>query len=70
VQYHVGFFSGYDAENGTVNLLGGNQQDEVNITAYPIEQVTAVRRIRTEDLSPEDKEAMSKIMIKQEGATE
>jgi len=68
-QYHVGFFSGYDAENGTVNLLGGNQQDEVNISAYPIEQVTAVRRIRTEDLSPEDKEAMSKIMIKQEGTT-
>jgi len=69
-QYHVGFFSGYDDENGTVNLLGGNQQDEVNISAYPIEQVTAVRRIRTEDLSPEDKEAMSKIMIKQEGATQ
>jgi len=69
-QYHVGFFSGYDAENGTVNLLGGNQQDEVNITAYPIEQVTAVRRVRVDGLTDEQKEAMSKIMIKQEGATQ
>lgn len=69
VQYHVGFFSGYDAENGTVNLLGGNQNDEVNITAYPIEQVTAVRRIRVDALTDEEKESMSKIMIKQEGGT-
>jgi uncharacterized protein (TIGR02594 family) len=68
-QYHVGFFSGYNAEAGTVNLLGGNQNDQVNITAYPVDQVTAVRRIRVSDLSPEDKEAMSKIMVQQEGQT-
>lgn len=68
-QYHVGFFSGYDAETGTVNLLGGNQNDEVNITAYPIDQVTAVRRIRVADISTEDREAMSKVMIQQEGGT-
>jgi len=70
VQYHVGFFYGYDAENGVVNLLGGNQGDEVNITAYPIEQVTAVRRIRVDALTDEQKESMSKIMIKQEAGTE
>ena len=68
-QYHVGFFSGYNAETGMVNLLGGNQNDQVNITAYPVDQVTAVRRIRVADLSPEDKEAMSKIMVQQEGQT-
>ena len=32
--HHVGFFAGY-AENGDVLILGGNQEDSLNVTPYP-----------------------------------
>ena len=57
-QYHVGFFAGYD-ENGNVLILGGNQQDSLNITPYPYEQVQDIRRINVNAVSAEDIEAMS-----------
>jgi len=57
-QWHVGFFAGYD-ENGNVLILGGNQQDSLNITTYPYEQVQDVRRINVNAVSEEDIEAMS-----------
>ncbi|MEO5344224.1 MAG: TIGR02594 family protein [Gammaproteobacteria bacterium SHHR-1] len=41
-QGHVGFYEG--AAGGNVTLLGGNQGDQVNITAYPKSRVVAVRR--------------------------
>jgi uncharacterized protein (TIGR02594 family) len=41
-QGHVGFYEGTDGSN--VTLLGGNQGDQVNITAYPKSRVVAVRR--------------------------
>ena len=57
-QAHVGFFAGYD-ENGNVLILGGNQQDSLNITPYPYEQVQDIRRINVNAVSAEDIEAMS-----------
>lgn len=43
---HVAFFYGYHEENGQkyIQLLGGNQDKAVNITAYPIELVVDIRR--------------------------
>ena len=41
-QGHVGFYEG--AAGGNVTLLGGNQGDQVNITAYPKSRVVAARR--------------------------
>lgn len=41
-QGHVGFFD--HAEAGRVFLLGGNQGDQVNVTAYAGSRVVAVRR--------------------------
>jgi uncharacterized protein (TIGR02594 family) len=40
---HVGFYAG--VENGKVLVLGGNQQDEVNITAYSKSRVLGIRRL-------------------------
>ena len=57
-QAHVGFFAGYD-ENGNVLILGGNQQDSLNVTPYPYEQVLDIRRINVNSVSAEDIEAMS-----------
>ena len=43
---HVAFFYGYEIENGIkyIQLLGGNQDRSVNITAYPVELVVDIRR--------------------------
>jgi len=41
-QGHVAFFEGSDGSK--VTLLGGNQGDQVNITAFPKSRVVAVRR--------------------------
>ena len=57
-QAHVGFFAGYD-ENGNVLILGGNQQDSLNVTPYPYEQVLDIRRINVNAVSAEDIEVMS-----------
>lgn len=68
-QYHVGFFSGYDSETGQVLILGGNQNNEVNVTAYPESQVQGVRRIQVGDLSQADKEKISQIEVKRSRRT-
>jgi uncharacterized protein (TIGR02594 family) len=41
---HVGLFAGF-APDGRVKVLGGNQQDEVNITPFPTRQVLGYRRL-------------------------
>lgn len=68
-QYHVGFFSGYDSETGQVLILGGNQDDQVNVTAYPESQVQGVRRIQVGDLTRQDKEKISQIEVRKSGRT-
>ena len=40
---HVGFYVSHDAS--TVQLLGGNQHDQVNITPFPVNMVIGIRRL-------------------------
>jgi uncharacterized protein (TIGR02594 family) len=40
---HVGIFQGFD-ENGDILILGGNQSNGVNVTAYPAERLLGYRR--------------------------
>lgn len=42
-QGHVGIFQGFD-ENGDILILGGNQSNGVNVTAYPVERLLGYRR--------------------------
>jgi hypothetical protein len=42
-QWHVGFF--VEAKNGTVAILGGNQDNEVNITFYDESEIKFIRRL-------------------------
>lgn len=44
---HVAFLDHYNPVRGLVYLLGGNQNNEVNITAYPVGRVLGVRRLRS-----------------------
>jgi len=43
---HVAFFYGWTFDNGIkyVQLLGGNQDDSVNISAYPVASIVEFRR--------------------------
>ena len=41
-QGHVGFFKGQGAQK--LNLLGGNQNDQVNVKAYPASKLLGARR--------------------------
>ena len=41
-QGHVGFFKGQVARK--LNLLGGNQNDQVNVKFYPVSKLLGVRR--------------------------
>lgn len=49
-QGHVGFFD--RVENGKVYLLGGNQNNQVNISGYAIGKIVAVRRAKTPRTTP------------------
>ena len=42
---HVGIFLGFDKETKTVITLGGNQDDQVKIKKYPVNQVLGYRRV-------------------------
>ena len=42
---HVGFFAGLSTDGGLVELLGGNQSDQVKISRYPVDRVLGVRRL-------------------------
>ena len=43
---HVGFFQGFSADNQRIYCLGGNQGDQVSVTAKPISQLLGYRRLR------------------------
>ena len=67
-QFHVGFFAGYD-EDGNVLILGGNQSDSLNVTAYPANQIVSVRRIDVAAIDKEDVEKISATMNSSEKVT-
>lgn len=41
---HVGFFRGYDPQTRRVNILGGNQGDDLNIKSFGTSRITSVKR--------------------------
>ncbi len=65
---HVGFFAGY-AGDGKIKILGGNQNDEVNVTVFNTSDVFGIRRINQPDLTDKELEAVSNIVAKQDGDT-
>jgi uncharacterized protein (TIGR02594 family) len=46
---HVAFLDHYNAKRGLLYLLGGNQNNAVNIIAYPVDRLLGVRRLRSLD---------------------
>ena len=44
-QGHVGFFMGYDKSGDRIYTLGGNQGNQVSITAYPANKLLGFRRL-------------------------
>jgi uncharacterized protein (TIGR02594 family) len=44
---HVGFYAGFDGER--IHLLGGNQNDSVNVSPYNTSRVIGVRRLYGEE---------------------
>lgn len=43
---HVGLFTGYSPDGTRIYCLGGNQGDQVSITAYPVSRLLGFRRLR------------------------
>lgn len=66
---HVGFYAGYDSETDQVLILGGNQANEVNISAYPAREVLGIRRIQVDALTPKQQEEISQVTVKRSGRT-
>ena len=48
-QGHVAFLEHFNEKRGLLYLLGGNQNNEVNITAYGPERLLGIRRLRSLD---------------------
>ncbi len=46
---HVGFFAGMSADWEYVELLGGNQADQVKISRYPVSRILAIRRLHEDE---------------------
>lgn len=44
VSGHVGFYAGRGIGGG-INILGGNQSNEVNVSNFPIDRLLGVRRL-------------------------
>lgn len=47
---HVAFLKHYDRQTGKMLCLGGNQADEVNVSAYSTSKLLGIRRLRSLDL--------------------
>lgn len=53
---HVAFVDSYNRDNGSIDLLGGNQGDQVNIKTFNANRIVAIRRA----VSPRTSLAQSK----------
>lgn len=65
---HIGFFAGYDGD-GKIKILGGNQNDEVNVTVFNTSDVIGIRRVNQPDLTDKELEAVSNIVTRQDAST-
>lgn len=58
--FHVGFFAGINPNNpDEVLILGGNQNDQVNVTTYPLEQIVTINSL--ENIQEADTKLVEKI---------
>ncbi len=60
---HVGIFVGYD-DNGNVKILGGNQANEVNVTAYDADRLISLRRPFEEDINSSQIANLSEVAVR------
>jgi len=58
---HIGFYIADTQDGKGVFLLGGNQNDEVNIKAFPKEQVISFRRVP--DISKQKEEIINRLIV-------
>ena len=65
---HVGFFAGF-GKDGEIKILGGNQNDEVNVTVFNTSDVIGIRRVNQPDLTDKELEAVSNIVTRQDAST-
>ena len=47
---HVGFYAGVSIDGSCIYILGGNQDDSVNVSAFRIDRVLGLRRLYSEDV--------------------
>lgn len=60
---HVGFFDGYNAD-GSVRVLGGNQDNSVNIKSFPRQQILGIRRsVRLSEMKTKDKTQLAALTM-------
>jgi len=67
--YHVSFYAGHDPQSGKVYLLGGNQADQVKVSAFASDTITAVRRVRVDRLTNDEQEKISQLITGVGGKT-
>ena len=48
-QGHVAFIHSIDRDQGTIRVLGGNQNNQVNLTTYTTSSILGIRRLRSLD---------------------
>lgn len=71
---HIGIFAGFerDEETGEIThfkLFGGNQDDNLNVTRYPIKHFKAANRVQADLLNKEEWETISALSVREPGST-
>jgi len=70
---HVGVFAGFETnDEGEVThfkIFGGNQDDNLNITRYPIELFMGANRVQADLLTKEEWETISALSVRDPGST-
>lgn len=71
---HIGIFAGFerDEETGEIThfkLFGGNQDDNLNVTRYPIKHFKAANRVQADLLTKEEWETISALSVRDPGRT-
>jgi len=60
---HVGIFVGYD-DNGNLKILGGNQNNEVNVTIYDADRLVSLRRPFKEEVNSSQIADLSEVAVR------
>jgi len=70
---HVGMFAGFETNDKDevthFKIFGGNQDDSLNITRYPIELFGGANRVQADLLTKEEWETISALSVRDQGRT-